>query len=160
MNAYAASDGTLGATSTGTSLISVTVPNLIKVTGFADLALGAWSGSGAMDGNDNICVYTNKASGTYRVTATGSGASNAFTITDGSNLIAYTAAFNDVSGTSGEQPLTSGTALTGQTGANTASQTCGGSNNSNFHVTIAEAALLAAPAGAYSGTLTILVEPT
>lgn len=159
ISAMAASDGTLGTTSTGTSTISVTVPALIKITGVADLALGTWAGSGAMTGNDDVCIYTNKAAGNYRVTATGSGGGGAFTITDGSNTIAYTAAWNDVSGTTGQAALTSGTALNGQTGANTSSQTCGGSQNANFYISIAEAALLAAPSGAYSGTLTMVVEP-
>lgn len=157
--AFAASDGTLGATSTGTSTITVTVPNLIRITGMADFSFGTYSGSGDMDQNDNVCVYTNKASGTYRVTASGSGAGGAFSVASGADTLAYGVFFNDVSGTTGEQALTSGSALTGQSGANTTSQTCGGSDNANIHVRFLETNLTAAPAGSYTGTLTIVVEP-
>lgn len=157
--AFAATDGTLGATSTGTSDISLTVPELILISGMADVSFGTWSGSGDLDGNEDVCIYTNKAAGTYVVTATGDGAANAFTVTDGSNTIAYAVAYNDVSGTTGEAALTTNVQSAQQSGADTSSQSCGGSDNANFHVTVTEANLLAAPAGAYSGTLTLVVEP-
>ena len=156
---FAATDGTLGTTSTGTSVITVTIPELILITGLADISFGTYGGTGDLNGNDDICIYTNKAAGTYGVTATGDGAASAFTITDGSNTIAYNVYFNDVSGTTGETQLITNTANTSQTGANTSSQNCGGGANANFHVEMLEANLQAAPAGAYSGTLTLVVAP-
>lgn len=158
-SALAATDGTVGATSTGTSNISVNVPDLIRISGLADLALGSYSGSGDMSGADDICVYTNKAPGNYFVTASGSGAANAFTITNGTNTIAYNVFFNDTTGTSGEVSLASGVKSAQQTGANTTSASCGGSSSANFHVVVPEANIQAAPAGSYSGTLTLVVEP-
>jgi len=157
--AYGASDGSLGATSTGTSVISVTVPNLIKISGMADIAFGTYSGTGDLNGNEDVCVYTNKASGTYRVTGSGTGGGGAFTLQSGGNNLAYNVYFNDVAGTTGEAALTAGSALNSQSGASTSSQTCGGSNNANFHVEILSTNLLAVPSGAYSGTLTLVVEP-
>jgi hypothetical protein len=159
VTAYAATDGTLGSTSTGTASVSVTVPNLIRITGMADFPFGAYGGSGDLNNDQNVCVYTNKASGTYRVTGTGSGGGGAFTLAKGGDTLDYAVYFNDVTGTTGEQPLTAGSALAGQSGANTSSQTCGGGSSANYHVEILETDLLAVPAGAYSGTLSILVEP-
>jgi hypothetical protein len=125
----------------------------------ADLALGNWSGSGDEEDDEDVCIYTNKAAATYYVTASGSGAASAFTLASGGNTLAYSVYFNDVTGTVGEAQLTATTKSAQQTGANTSSQTCSGGNNANFHVVIAEAALLAAPSGAYTGTLTLLIEP-
>lgn len=93
------------------------------------------------------------------MTASGSGASNAFTLASGSNSLAYSVFYNDASSTTGEAAVTAGTVLSGQSGANTTSVNCGGGSNANFHVRIAESNLLAAPAGAYTGILTLFVEP-
>lgn len=156
-----AADGTLGTTSTGTSTVSVTVPNLVLITDVGNLALGTWSGSGDEEGDDDVCIYTNKAAATYFVTASGSGAASAFTLASGGNTLAYEVYFNDQSGTTGETQLTTTVKSGAQTGADTTDQDCnGGGLNANFHVVIPEANLLAAPSGAYSGTLTLLIEPT
>ena len=155
----AASDGTLGTSSSGSASISVTIPNLILISGMADIGFGTYSGVGDLNQNEDICIYTNKAAGTYRVTGSGSGGGGAFTLSDGTNTLAYNVFYNDVTGTTGEQQLTSGTPLGSQNGANTTSQNCGGSNDANYHVQILGTNLLAAPSGAYSGTLTLLVEP-
>lgn len=160
MSSYAAtSDGTLGVTSTGTADMTVTVDELMLITGMASLNFGTWTGSGDLTQNENVCIYTNQATGLYTVTASGSGAASAFTLTDGGNTLAYTVYFNDVSGIVGEVQLNTTVANNTQTGANTASQTCGGGNNANYRVNIASAALAAAPSGIYTGTLTIVVEP-
>ncbi|MDC0359040.1 hypothetical protein OAO01_09510, partial [Oligoflexia bacterium] len=144
---------------TGTADISVTIPDLIRITGMADIALGTYSGVGDLNGNEDVCIYTNLAAGTYVVTATGDGAANAFTITDGSNTIAYNTYFNDQAGTTGEVQLTTGTQSAQQSGANTVSLTCGGGDTGNYHVEVLAANMSLVPSGAYSGTLTLVVEP-
>ncbi len=159
LSSFAATDGSLGLTSTGTADLEVEIDELMLISGMADLNFGTWTGSGDLNQNENICVYTNQASGNYTVTATGDGAGSAFTLTDGSNTLPYNVYFNDVSGMAGEVALTATTANTAQGGAHTTSQTCGGGNNANYHVEIEDTALAAVPSGTYSGTLTIVVEP-
>ena len=156
---FGASDGALGSSSTGDADINITIPDLVRITGFADFS-ASFTGSGDIDENDDLCVYRN-GPGNYRITGTGSGTASAFTITDGSNTIAYTPSFNDQSGTTGGSALTSGTPLTAQTGADTSSQDCSShaSDNANLRVLFNEADLLAAPGGSYSGTITLVVEP-
>lgn len=156
---YAATDGLLGTSSTGTATVSVTVPALIKISGMDNMAFGTWPGSGDLNDNQNVCVYTNKAAGTYRITGTGDGSGNAFTMASGGNTLAYSVYYNDATGTTGEQLLTAGTPLTGQSGAHTTSQTCSGGTNGNYHVEVLETDLLAVPSGDYSGLLTLVVEP-
>lgn len=153
--AHAATQGTLGSTSTGSLGITLTIPNLVQITGINDIALGTWSG-GAMSGSDNVCVFSTTRA--YRITANGSGTAGAFTLVAGANTIPYTVEWDDVSGATTGTALTSGTALTGQATAAT-SATCGGGTNATVIVRVAEAALTAVPAGAYTGTLTLVITP-
>ena len=154
-----AADGTLGTDSTGTSTVTVTVPDLVRITNISNRTFGTWDGSSTLNSNDDVCIYTNKAAATYYVTATGDGAGSAFELASGGDTLAYEVFFNDVAGTTGEVQLTATTKSAQQTGANTTAQNCGGTDNANYHVRIQSTALLAAPSGAYSGVLTLLIEP-
>lgn len=155
--AMAASDGNPGTTSTGTSVISVTLPQLIRIRQVSDHAFGSYAGTGDLNSNDTLNISMNYASGGYSVTGTGSGAASAFTITNGSQTIAYNVYFNDVTGNTGEAPLVSGTPLGSQTGG---AVTLGATTlNANVHVEILEANLQNVNAGSYSGTLTLVVAP-
>lgn len=155
--ATAATDGTVGPNSTGTLLITAEVPNLVRITGLTDLDLGIWDGVNPMSGNDDACVWT--TTGGYNITATGSGAAGAFTLASGGNILAYTVQWDDTAGQTTGTGLTSGNALAGQTSAAT-STTCAVSGlNSSVIVNISNADLATAPAGTYTGTLTLVVAP-
>jgi hypothetical protein len=173
--AFAASDGDIGSTSTGSSTISVTVPELAKISKVDNLVGGTYtppSGSSptlglGFDMNDDVCIYSNASTDSYRVTLTGNYDSSGSAGTDfyvkgssSGDTIAYAVYWNDVTGTSGETSATAGTAITGQTGyANTWNCGGGSSTNANFHVTMTDADMLAKHADAYSGTLTIVIAP-
>ena len=87
-NAFAASDGTLGATSQGSLNITVSINNLVQISHLNDIALGTYTGLGSMTGADDLCVYSNN--GGYDITATGNGASGAFRLIGASANIPYT----------------------------------------------------------------------
>ena len=157
--AFAATQGTVGTTSTGRSDISVTVPKLVNITSVADFNFGSYSGVGDMNLNDDLCIGTNANPRNYRVTVTAQG-ETAYVVKSGANSLAFHAYFNDVTGTGGEVELTHGTTLSGQTGGSTLGQCIAGTNlNANLHTQFLETDLLAVPDGAYAGTLVILVEP-
>lgn len=162
-DAFAASDGTVGSTSTGQSTITLTIPEYVIVRNMNDFALGSWNGTAAIDSNDDISIAGNDDQGTptYQVTLSGSGAASAFTISRTAPAVgpalAYTVAFNDQTGTAGGAAATATVAITGQTGIHTALDTV--TTNANIRVQISLAALQAAPRGSYSGTLTIVVAP-
>ncbi len=161
-NSYAATQGTLGATSTGTSVVTMSIAEAFQVSDIADIPLGAYSGTGDLNGNDDLCVYHN-GDGSYRVTVTDSStiSAAAFAVEDAGNAneIAMSVFWNDTTGTVGEAAVTDGTAITTLTGANTTISDCSaGGLSANIHVTLLEAALQAAPAGSYDSTLTIVVE--
>ena len=88
----AASDGTLGATSTATSNISVFVPFNVQITSVDDIALGNWlSTSGDLSGVSEVCIYSNGSSG-YTVTASSGNGSGSFVMqrTSDSATVNYT----------------------------------------------------------------------
>jgi hypothetical protein len=153
---HAASDGTEGADSTGTTDISITKASLVNITGLSDIALIGTAGNDKV-GATTACVYRNSA-GTYSVTATGanSNGDTAFLLSSGTDTLAYTVVFDDLN--NGATALThagsEGTAQVAHTNA-----TCGGGTNSSIEVTVATAAYDAAPTGAYAGTLTLVIAP-
>lgn len=156
---YAATDGVVGGQTTGVASIAVTVPELIRITGLVDFNLGTYSGTGNINRNDNISIAGNDKSSapTYRVTAFGTGTASAFSIASGTNTISYRVFFNDKVGTGGAAEMTSGVPLIGRTGIHKSFSTT--SDNSNYRIHIAESILRNAPAGLYSGVLTLVVEP-
>jgi hypothetical protein len=159
INAHAATDGDLGEDSTGTSEITVTIPELIKITDVGDITLGTFSGASNMNAFDNVCIFRNNpASPDYIVTATDSNGGADFKVADGGNEIDYQVYWNDATGNRGVQ-LVYNTASAEQNNANTASPSCAGGTNARFDVEILEADLIAAVPGAYSATLTLFVEP-
>ncbi len=151
----AATQGLLGTSSTGTIDINLDIDPLVMVSNLGDINLGTYSGAGNLTGTDTFCVYRNGA-GNYNITMNGSGAADAYLLNDGgTNNLAYTVSFTNGSANA----MTTLTPLAAQTGANTTSTNCGGTDNVSVGVTVANAALAAAPAGTYTGSLTIIVAP-
>ncbi len=164
--AMAATQGTLGSTSTGTSVISITKSVQAQISDISDMTLSNWSvGDGAVTLFSNVCIYS--STGSYKVTATGSGGGNAFTIASGGNTIPYSVTWN--SGGAGNLAST-GTALT--TGVQSATfnnatlahATCnGGGANDTARVIVGitnnDMNSADSSATAYTGTLTMLVTP-
>ena len=155
---YSASDGSIGTTSTGNASLFLTMPKLIRFTGFIDFS-GTWDLSNDLNWNQDLRVSTNygTAAREYSVVATGSGTGGAFTITDGVATIAYSVWFNDQTGTTGRVALTSGTPLSNQTGATKPLSTA--TLNANISATVTNANMSGNDAGIYSGTLSVIVTP-
>ena len=156
--AFAATQGSVGATSTGTSTVTVTVASLARVTAVDDMDLGTWSGSGALSTSDDVCIWT--TGGGYSITADGDGQGGAFELAQGQDTIAYSVKWAATAGDPNGTSLTAGTALTGQSTSATSSDCNAGANlTATVAVEIAEGDLSSAPSGAYSGVLTLVVAP-
>ena len=157
--AFAASQGSVGATSTGSVDIDLTVPQLARISALNDIALGTWTGTGGLSGSDSLCVWT--TTGAYNVTATGSGAGGAFTLDDGSGgTLAYAVEWADTAAAGAGSAMTAGAALNGQNAAATSTTCNGGANlDATVLVDVIEADLAAASYGNYTGTLTLVVAP-
>lgn len=162
--AFGASQGNVGTTSSGSIDISLTIPNLVRIFGLNDIALGSYTGTGTMTGNDTFCVHSNVISGTYKIKATSAnGTGGDFRVKSGANYIVYGVDFNDDTAQAGSTSLDHDTESAGPYNAtkypNVGNATCAGSENAGAWVTFQEAALQEAEPGSYTDTLTLLVTP-
>lgn len=148
-------DGRLGSSSTGQLLIFVSNRDLIKISNLSDILLSR-NNVGEFVGGTDACVYRN-ATGTYTLTAYGSGENGKFSIIDGQrNSLNYHVSYDD--GT-GSIAVTSSLALRGRLNANTQSVQCAGGNNASITIQVDAEEVDKAPAGTYSGGLTLVVSP-
>ena len=156
--ADAVTQGTTGPTSTGSTDLSAAVPWIARISAVNDISLGTWSGTGALWNWDTLCVWT--TTGAYNITASGDGAGGMFAVTNGTDNINYLVAWSDTPSFAGLNLLTPGAALPGQnTNASTTDCNGGASPTATVLVAVFASDLEAAPAGAYSGTLTLVVAP-
>lgn len=153
--AYAANDGTLGATSSGDFDISLTVNGAVKISNLSDMTLPAFSGADVSN-VQTACVYSNSTGGAYNVTASATGA--AFNLSGTGGSIAYTVEYDDGS-PSGFVSLTHGN-LASMANASGTDDDCGGTgSNATVRVNVAATDASAVPQGSYTSTLTLLVAP-
>ncbi len=159
--AFAATQGSLGTTSTGSISIGASVPNRIELSGLTDVSFTNQDPSVAAANAQNVCVWSNTSTKGYNVTATGSGTANAFTLSNGAATVPYTVEWAGSSGQTSGTALASGTALTGLTSAAT-NPTCssGPTSSASLVVRITSATLQGMQAATtYTGTLTLVVAP-
>src|SRR6478735_622858 len=71
--AAAATNGALGATSTGSVQITVSVPSRVQITGLTDISFANAEPNAQALSAQNNCVWSNTATKGYTITATGSG---------------------------------------------------------------------------------------
>ena len=158
---HAASDGTLGSTSTGSVSINASVPSRVRISGLSDVTLA--NVDPAVDASDtqDVCVWSNTSTKGYNVTATGSGAANAFTLAAGASTVPYSVEWSGTSGQTSGTGLTTGGALTGLTStATNATCSSGPLASASLIVKIASADLQSMQAATnYTGTLTLVVAP-
>lgn len=161
----AATQGTIGNSSSGNLTITLSKPAQARVSALNDMIVTNWQlADGAITLRDDICVYSSSA-GRYLINATGSGAGGAYTLVSGANTIAYTATWN--SGGVGNLAdtgvaLSPGVNTTLRTLAAMDSSTCNGANpgpTARLIVRITNAVMTAAPQGYYTGTITIIATP-
>lgn len=159
--ALAATQGSLGTNSTGSVSIDASVPNRVKLSGLTDVAFTNQDPSLAAANAQNVCVWSNSSTRGYNVTATGSGAASAFTLSNGAATVPYSVEWAGSSGQSSGTALTAGTALTGLTSVATdASCASGPSSSASLVVKITSADLQGMQAATtYTGTLTLVVAP-
>lgn len=147
-------DGDLGATSTGTVDINLTLAPLIKISGLTDIDLAYTPGSGAAGSDTNVCVYTNGAATYNLTTSSANGGATAYQLDHATlaDTIAYTVAIDTT-----DIPVGS----TGVDGlpANTSAIDCSAGALTVLNIDVAQTEIDAAAAGAYSDTLTLVVSP-
>jgi hypothetical protein len=161
--AVAATQGTPGATSTGTINVSASVASRVRISNLSDVSFSGVDVTSDVSNAQNVCVWSNTATKAYNITATGSGTSNAFTLDGGGGTspMPYSVQWNQSSGQTSGTALTKGVALTGQVSTAT-NQNCanGPSSSASLIVSILAADLASAVSSTtYSGVLTLVVAP-
>lgn len=158
---FSATQGTLGTTSTGSVVVTITVPSLVSISGLTDITMAPTS-LGTATGNTTACIYSNLTGGNYFVTATSTNAAAGQfrAIASGGATIAYSAYWNNAAAASQTTTLVSGTKTAVQTGASTTSLTCGGTANANFNISLSAAQAAGVVQGTYTDTATLLITPT
>ena len=159
--AQAATQGSQGATSTGSVSISASVPNRVRISGLSDVAFTNVDPSVDASNAQNVCVWSNTSTRGYNIKASGSGAGSAFTLSNAALSVPYSVEWSSSSGQTSGTALASGTALTGLTSTATNSSCASGpSASASLIVKILSANLQSMPASTnYTGTLTLVVAP-
>lgn len=156
--AVAANDGSIGATSSGDLQVTLAVGDRVRISSLNDIALGGYTGAGDLVGSDAFCAYRN-GTGLYSLSvASANAAAGVYRARKGAKVIPYTVRIDDDVDASNGLSVVSGATVTGLQGSAT-SASCSGSDNAALEVTFAAADLQGANAGAYTDTLTLLVQP-
>lgn len=164
--AQASSDGVVNATtastvgSTGAADIRLIVPSIIQLQVLGDLRTSTalagddltYDGTSDVAGNVSVCVWAkSNSTGDYSLTATGSGAGSAFTLSDGTNAIPYSVS------TTADGALTSGSAVSRTTAAHNPGACAGSAFNIAIDILAADIDASADQAGNYDGVLSMNV---
>jgi hypothetical protein len=159
--AMAATQGSLGTTSTGSISIGASVPNRVQLTGLTDVSFTNQDPVTPASNAQNVCVWSNSSTKGYNVTASGSGAASAFTLASGAATVPYSIEWAGSSGQTSGTALITGSALTGLTStATNATCSSGASSSASLIVKISAANLQNMQAATtYTGTLTLVVAP-
>lgn len=131
----------------------------VKITGLTDLAFGSLTDTvGDSKLTENICAFSSSATKGYRVTASGSGSANAFTIASTGSTLAYEVEWNSTSGQSTGTNLTTNVPLTGLISTATQQQCNNGpATTASLIVLFRGTSVAAAAGGSYTGTLTLVL---
>lgn len=160
VTSMAATQGTTGATSTGSLVVSLIVDNKLKVSKLADVALGTFSGAN-LTAVETICVFYNQVA-PYQITFDSNDVPGTFGLTDGVNNIAYSFTYDD--GINGAAAVTAGVALTNRAlqGNSTGNDDCVtlAFDNGTISFTALATAITGNPNGTYVETLNITVAPS
>ena len=156
--AMAASQGTIGDTSTGNSDVTLTIVDKVRISGVSDIALGTFDGSTDLAGGTSFCVYRNGGDGyTMTLSADGKTAFEVASVISG-DTIGFSAKVDNDNDASNGSAIAHG--ATSATYAGNAALDCGGGVNASIAVNFAAADLQAAgTAPDYTATVVILVQP-
>ncbi|NMC61891.1 MAG: hypothetical protein GYA55_01845 [SAR324 cluster bacterium] len=137
--------------------VSLTIPTQQQIFDVSDIDFGSYTGSGNPSEKRSVCIRNNTATGYYNISAKGSGTSDAFTVTNGSNPIAYKVYWYDNNDSRKDTISSPNSTLSNRIGA-TIAETCS-SGNASIEIEFQKSALMQAPAGYYSGTIHLMLSP-
>jgi hypothetical protein len=130
------------------------------LTALVDLPFGLIGSFTDQSLSESVCAFASSSIDLYSVYAAGDGSGGAFTLTNGSAQLPYEVLWADAPSQTGGTALGAGSTV-GNFASTTQQHTCnsGPRTTASLTVVIRSAALNAAMAGDYSGTLTVIIQP-
>lgn len=160
--AHTATQGTSGATSTGTFGVSLTVASNVKVSNLTDVDFGTYAGADITE-NSTFCAYFSQP-GKVNLTLDSTATPGTFQVSDGvtptPDVIPYTIELTDK--LNNVTPVVAGTAINGvDTGNNTADDDCvtAGADNEKLAFSILNTDMTGKPNGTYTDTVSVIASP-
>ena len=155
----------LAAAALGLVAAPASAADTVRISGLSDVAFGSISSfsTDAVNAQD-VCLYAkNPPQNAYRITASGSGAGGAFTLSSGTATLPFEVQWSDRAGQTVGTQLVANQPLTAQNssiGAGSADDCSSGvAATASLILILRSAAVAAASSGDYSGSLTLLVAP-
>ncbi len=150
---WSATDGSLGDSSEGTSVITIIKDDAVQISGVDDLEMGIrGSLTEAQSVSDDLCVFS--STGAYNLTVSSANFFFALTDSNTNTNIIYSLTWT----TDTTRAITINTALTSIIG-DASSLDCSGGTNASLGVTILPANFNSADPGSYRDTVTLLIQP-
>lgn len=130
----------------------------VRLTKLSDVAFGNVATASDITRAQNVCAYASNLSGLYSVRASGSGAGGALTLAGPGAPMAYQVQWSATVGATSGTALPANTTVGGFNDGNVV-ETCNliSTSSASLIVILRAAALGAATAGSYSGTLTLVL---
>lgn len=135
--------------------VRLRVAEMIRISGLDPIDLGAFDGVSNRQGEDDFCVYSNGLTGRYTVTGYGQGGNAEFQVASGAGTLPVQVEYDDGTGFVTMAPG----AVAQKQNADGVSLDCIGGSNAHLRTTVEAAALRNAPAGTYTGEITLIVAP-
>lgn len=140
----------------GPVMVAPAVAQGVQISNLSDLGFGLVTDVASDQVRaQSVCAFSGVLGGRYTVTAFGSGAGGAFTLSNGSATLPYEVQWSASAGQTSGTNLIAGSPLTGQTML--LSCPVLQSTNASLIVILRGIALSAARSGSYGGTLTIIL---
>jgi hypothetical protein len=135
--------------------------NKVRITNLSDITFGTVANL-SVDAvrSQSVCLFADTNTSGYTITATGTGPGGAFQLTSGTASMAYEVQWSSSAGQTAGIELTPNVPLTGQL-SSASHQACsnGPATSASLVTVLRSSDLSSAPAGTYSGTLTLIVGP-
>ena len=155
---FAATDGSLGSTSTGQVDLDLEVLDSVAISSLDNIDFGQYGGSdtGDINSGDSYCVYVNGGDD-YNITPTSSNGKFALVGTLGDEINYKVKLAGAATGASSQSAVSYNTASSTYQGSY--SLTCNSTDNASVDVSITESELRKASTDTYSDTLILMVSP-
>jgi hypothetical protein len=155
---FAATDGSMGSTSSGQVKLDLQVLDSVEISALNDIDFGQYGGTdtGNINAGDAYCVYRNGGDG-YTITPTSANGKFALQGTLGDEINYTVKLAGAATGASAATAVSYNTAS--GTFSGSAARDCGATDNASVDVSIDEADIRTASTDTYADTLILLVSP-